>query len=90
MERIITVTGEIERHSAHAVVVLQEDTETCFLSTNAMGSYGSLENTQERSFFANPCYTQFTNMYSCFRRSNQITLMSGHCVMTVASGFLLN
>jgi succinate dehydrogenase / fumarate reductase flavoprotein subunit len=25
------VTGEIERHSAHAVVILQEDTETCFL-----------------------------------------------------------
>jgi succinate dehydrogenase / fumarate reductase flavoprotein subunit len=30
------VTGEIERHSAHAL--LQEDTETFFLSTNAMGS----------------------------------------------------
>jgi hypothetical protein len=31
------VTGEIERHSAHAVVILQED-KRVFLSTNAMGS----------------------------------------------------
>jgi hypothetical protein len=54
MERIITVTGEIERHSAHAVVILQEDTETFFLSTNAMGKLRQLgKYTRKALFFAN-------------------------------------
>jgi succinate dehydrogenase / fumarate reductase flavoprotein subunit len=67
------VTGEIERHSAHAVVI-------------ASGGYGNvfscqlmqwevtlrqLENTQERRFFCKSLlHTNSPNMYSCFRRSS--------------------
>jgi hypothetical protein len=35
--------------------------------------YGSLENTQERAFFANPCYTQITQHVFLFQEIiNQI------------------
>jgi succinate dehydrogenase / fumarate reductase flavoprotein subunit len=64
------VTGEIERHSAHAVVVLLVDTETFFLSTNAMGSNATAWKIHKKeSVFCNPCYTQIHNMYPSFWRS---------------------
>jgi succinate dehydrogenase / fumarate reductase flavoprotein subunit len=52
------VTGEIERHSAHAVVIASEDTETCFscqlmqweVTLRQLGKY-------TKGAFANPCYT---------------------------------
>ena len=55
------ITGEIERHSAHAVVLCTGGYgNTFFLSTNAMGSNASAAWKAHRrgSHFANPCYTQ--------------------------------
>ena len=55
------ITGEIERHSAHAVVLCTGGYgNTFFLSTNAMGSNVSAAWKAHRrgSYFANPCYTQ--------------------------------
>lgn len=55
------VTGEIERHSAHAVVIASGGYgNVFFLSTNAMGSNVSAgwKVHKKGAFFANPCYTQ--------------------------------
>jgi len=56
-----SVTGEIERHSAHAVVIASGGYgNVFFLSTNAMGSNvtASWKIHKKGAFFANPCYTQ--------------------------------
>lgn len=55
------VTGEIERHGAHAVVLASGGYGNVFyLSTNAMGSNGSAAWKAHRkgAYFANPCFTQ--------------------------------
>jgi len=55
------VTGEIERHGAHAVVVASGGYGNIFfLSTNAMGSNASAawKIHKKGAFFANPCFTQ--------------------------------
>ena len=55
------VTGEIERHSAHAVVIASGGYgNVYFLSTNAMGSNVSAawKIHKKGAFFANPCYVQ--------------------------------
>ena len=55
------VTGEIERHSAHAVVLASGGYgNVFFLSTNAMGSNVSAAWKAHRkgAFMANPCFTQ--------------------------------
>jgi len=75
------VTGEIERHSAHAVVLATGGYgNVFFLSTNAMGSNVSAAWRAHRrgAFFANPCYTQIHP--TCIPRSgdyqSKLTLMS--------------
>lgn len=55
------VTGEIERHSAHAVVIATGGyANTFFLSTNAMNSNGSAawQIYKKGAFFGNPAYVQ--------------------------------
>ncbi|MCH2199626.1 MAG: fumarate reductase/succinate dehydrogenase flavoprotein subunit [Flavobacteriales bacterium] len=55
------VTGEVERHGAHAVVLGSGGYgNVFFLSTNAMGSNVSAAWKAHRkgAYFANPCYTQ--------------------------------
>lgn len=55
------VTGEIERHSAHAVVLATGGYgNVFFLSTNAMGSnvMAAWRAHRRGAFFANPCFTQ--------------------------------
>ncbi len=55
------VTGEIERHGAHAVLLCSGGYGNVFyLSTNAMGSNGSAawKAHKRGAAFANPCYTQ--------------------------------
>ncbi len=55
------VTGEIERHSAHAVVVASGGYgNVYFLSTNAMGSNvtASWKIHKRGAYFANPCFVQ--------------------------------
>ena len=55
------VTGKIERHSAHAVVIASGGYgNVFFLSTNAMGSNvtAAWKIHKKGAFFANPCYTQ--------------------------------
>ncbi len=54
-------TGEIERHSAHAVLVASGGYGNLFyLSTNAMTSNGSAawRSYKRGAYFANPCYVQ--------------------------------
>jgi len=75
------VTGEIERHSAHAVVLATGGYgNVFFLSTNAMGSNVSAawKAHKKGAFFANPCYTQIHP--TCIPRSGddqaKLTLMS--------------
>jgi|TARA_B100000780_G_scaffold270597_1_gene230580 succinate dehydrogenase / fumarate reductase flavoprotein subunit len=75
------ITGEIERHSAHAVVIASGGYgNVFFLSTNAMGSNTSATWKIHRNgaFFANPCYTQIHP--TCIPRSgdhqSKLTLMS--------------
>ncbi|MCB0400610.1 MAG: fumarate reductase/succinate dehydrogenase flavoprotein subunit [Flavobacteriales bacterium] len=75
------VTGEIERHSAHAVVIASGGYgNVFFLSTNAMGSNASAawKIHKKGAFFANPCYTQIHP--TCIPRSgdhqSKLTLMS--------------
>ena len=54
-------TGDIERHSAHAVVLATGGYgNVFFLSTNAMASNGSAawRCHKKGAFFANPCFTQ--------------------------------
>lgn len=55
------ITGELERHFGHAVVLASGGYGNVFyLSTNAMGSNvtASWKATKKGAFFANPCYTQ--------------------------------
>jgi len=55
------VTGKLERHFAHAVVLATGGYgNTFFLSTNAMGSNGSaiIRAYQKGAYFSNPCYVQ--------------------------------
>ncbi len=55
------VTGELQRHFAHAVVIATGGYgNTFFLSTNAMGSNGSaaIKAFHKGAMFANPCYAQ--------------------------------
>lgn len=75
------VTGELERHSAHAVVLATGGYgNVFFLSTNAMGSNASAawRAHKKGAFFANPCYTQIHP--TCIPRSgdyqSKLTLMS--------------
>ncbi|WP_334056411.1 fumarate reductase/succinate dehydrogenase flavoprotein subunit [Polaribacter sp. P097] len=75
------VTGEIERHSAHAVVIASGGYgNVYFLSTNAMGSNvtASWKVHKKGAYFANPCYTQIHP--TCIPRSgdyqSKLTLMS--------------
>jgi succinate dehydrogenase / fumarate reductase flavoprotein subunit len=75
------VTGEIERHSAHAVVIASGGYgNVYYLSTNAMGSNATAawKIHKKGAFFANPCYTQIHP--TCIPRSgdyqSKLTLMS--------------
>ncbi len=74
-------TGELERHSAHAVVIASGGYgNVFFLSTNAMGSNvtAAWKAHKKGAFFANPCYTQIHP--TCIPRSgdhqSKLTLMS--------------
>jgi succinate dehydrogenase / fumarate reductase flavoprotein subunit len=75
------VTGEIERHSAHAVVIGSGGYgNVYFLSTNAMGSNATAawKIHKKGAHFANPAYTQIHP--TCIPRSgsyqSKLTLMS--------------
>ena len=75
------ITGEIERHSAHAVVIASGGYgNVYFLSTNAMGSNttAAWKVHKKGAYFANPCYTQIHP--TCIPRSgdyqSKLTLMS--------------
>lgn len=75
------VTGEIERHSGHAVVLATGGYGNVFyLSTNAMGSNVSAAWKAHRrgAFFANPCYTQIhpTCIPVSGDHQSKLTLMS--------------
>ncbi|UAB81781.1 fumarate reductase/succinate dehydrogenase flavoprotein subunit [Marixanthomonas sp. SCSIO 43207] len=75
------VTGEIERHSAHAVVIASGGYgNVFFLSTNAMGSNvtASWKIHKKGAFFANPCYTQIhpTCIPVSGEHQSKLTLMS--------------
>ncbi|MET2986243.1 fumarate reductase/succinate dehydrogenase flavoprotein subunit [Aureibaculum conchae] len=75
------VNGEIERHSAHAVVIASGGYgNVYFLSTNAMGSNATAawKIHKKGAYFANPCFTQIHP--TCIPRSgdyqSKLTLMS--------------
>ncbi|MDX1349131.1 MAG: fumarate reductase/succinate dehydrogenase flavoprotein subunit [Putridiphycobacter sp.] len=75
------VTGKLERHSAHAVVIASGGYgNVFFLSTNAMGSNASAawKVHKKGAYFANPCFTQIHP--TCIPRSgdyqSKLTLMS--------------
>ncbi len=75
------ITGEIERHSAHAVVLASGGYGNVFyLSTNAMGSNvtAAWKAHKKGAAFANPCYTQIHP--TCLPRTgdhqSKLTLMS--------------
>ena len=75
------VTGEIERHSAHAVVLASGGYgNVFFLSTNAMGSNvtAAWKAHKKGAFFANPCYTQIhpTCIPVSGEYQSKLTLMS--------------
>lgn len=75
------VTGEIERHSAHAVVIASGGYgNVYFLSTNAMGSNvsASWKIHKRGALFANPCYVQIHPTCIPVHGTNQskLTLMS--------------
>lgn len=75
------VTGEIERHSAHAVILATGGYgNVFFLSTNAMGSnvMASWRAHRRGAFFANPCYTQIhpTCIPVSGDHQSKLTLMS--------------
>jgi len=75
------VTGAIERHSAHAVVLATGGYgNVFFLSTNAMGSNVTAAWRAHRrgAYFANPCYTQIhpTCIPVSGDHQSKLTLMS--------------
>ena len=76
-----SVTGNIERHSAHAVVIASGGYgNVFFLSTNAMGSNvtASWKVHKKGAYFANPCYTQIhpTCIPVSGDHQSKLTLMS--------------
>jgi succinate dehydrogenase / fumarate reductase flavoprotein subunit len=76
-----SVTGEIERHSAHAVVIASGGYgNVFFLSTNAMGSNvtAAWKIHKKGAYFANPCYTQIhpTCIPVSGEHQSKLTLMS--------------
>ena len=75
------ITGEIERHSAHAVVVASGGYgNVFFLSTNAMGSNvtAGWKIHKRGAYFANPCFTQIhpTCIPVSGDHQSKLTLMS--------------
>ncbi len=75
------VTGKIERHSAHAVVLASGGYgNVFFLSTNAMGSnvMAAWRAHRRGAFFANPCFTQIhpTCIPVSGDHQSKLTLMS--------------
>ena len=75
------ITGKIERHSAHAVVIASGGYgNVFFLSTNAMGSNvtAAWKIHKRGAFFANPCYTQIhpTCIPVSGDHQSKLTLMS--------------
>ena len=75
------VTGELERHSAHAVVIASGGYgNVFFLSTNAMGSNvtAAWKIHKRGAHFANPCYTQIhpTCIPVSGDHQSKLTLMS--------------
>lgn len=75
------ITGEIERHSAHAVVLGTGGYgNVFFLSTNAMGSNvtAAWKIHKKGAYFANPCYTQIhpTCVPVSGDHQSKLTLMS--------------
>ena len=75
------VTGEIERHSGHAVVIASGGYGNVFyLSTNAMGSNATAawKVHKKGAFFANPCFTQIhpTCIPVSGDHQSKLTLMS--------------
>jgi len=75
------VTGKIERFSAHAVVIGTGGYGNAFfLSTNAMGSNGSvaIQCYKKGAYFANPCYAQIhpTCIPVHGDKQSKLTLMS--------------
>jgi len=75
------VTGEIERHSAHAVVIASGGYgNVFFLSTNAMGSNvtAAWKIHRKGAYFANPCFTQIhpTCIPVSGDHQSKLTLMS--------------
>ncbi|MGO4913451.1 fumarate reductase/succinate dehydrogenase flavoprotein subunit [Leeuwenhoekiella sp. W20_SRS_FM14] len=75
------VTGAIERHSAHAVVLASGGYgNVFFLSTNAMGSnvMAAWRAHRRGAYFANPCYTQIhpTCIPVSGDHQSKLTLMS--------------
>ncbi len=75
------VSGDIERHSAHAVVLASGGYgNVFFLSTNAMGSnvMAAWRAHRRGAFFANPCFTQIhpTCIPVSGEHQSKLTLMS--------------
>ncbi|MFL1894531.1 fumarate reductase/succinate dehydrogenase flavoprotein subunit [Aquimarina sp. 2-A2] len=75
------VTGKIERHSAHAVVIASGGYgNVFFLSTNAMGSnvMAAWRAHRRGAYFANPCFTQIhpTCIPVSGDHQSKLTLMS--------------
>ncbi len=75
------VSGAIERHSAHAVVIASGGYGNVFyLSTNAMGSnvMAAWRTHRRGAYFANPCYTQIhpTCIPVSGDHQSKLTLMS--------------
>lgn len=75
------ITGEIERHSAHAVILASGGYgNVFFLSTNAMGSNvtAAWKAHKKGAFFGNPCYTQIhpTCIPVSGDHQSKLTLMS--------------
>jgi succinate dehydrogenase / fumarate reductase flavoprotein subunit len=75
------ITGELERHSAHAVIVATGGYgNVYFLSTNAMGSNvtAGWKVHKQGALFANPCYVQIHPTCIPVHGTNQskLTLMS--------------
>ena len=75
------VTGELERHSAHAVIIASGGYgNVYFLSTNAMGSNvtAAWKVHKKGAFFANPCFVQIHPTCIPVHGTNQakLTLMS--------------
>jgi len=75
------ITGEIERHSAHAVIIASGGYgNVYFLSTNAMGSNvtAAWKIHKKGAYFANPCFVQIHPTCIPVHGENQskLTLMS--------------